>query len=324
MSLQIYNSEIYTSLTELVDEKVQLFNEASGGTIKLISGAANPGDVAEEAYYEYLGGLVRDRDHTDRASTVAALDLNHLIDISVKISKGTPPVNIPPDLWMRINRSPEEAAQVVAEQLAGDVFQDLLKDGLAACIASIRNADNGDGLLIHDATNGADTGILTHRGLNSGARLFGDRATAIKAWIMHSGPLHDLYDNALQNSERLFQFENVQVIQDGFGRRLIVTDAAPLVNTGSPEGFNTLGLVEGAIQVEQNSDFFANVDTENGGENIERTWQAEWTNQVNVKGFTWDKTVAQPVTAAKLADEANWTKLATSNKDTAGVMVTSD
>ena len=116
----------------------------------------------------------------------------------------------------------------------------------------------------------------------------------------------------------------MQVIQDGFNRRLIVTDASPLTASGSPEGFHTLGLVDGAIAVQQNNDFFANIETSNGGENIARTWQAEWSNNIGVKGYKWDTTVASPVTTAKLATEANWDKVATSIKDTAGVIVLSD
>jgi hypothetical protein len=64
------------------------------------------------------------------------------------------------------------------------------------------------------------------------------------------------------------------------------------------------------------------VEITNGNENISRTWQAQWSFNLGLKGFAWDKTNGgkSPTTAA-LTTGTNWDKFATSNKDLPGVLV---
>jgi hypothetical protein len=60
----------------------------------------------------------------------------------------------------------------------------------------------------------------------------------------------------------------------------------------------------------------------NGDENITRSWQAQWSYNVGLKGFAWDKTAGghSPSNAA-LATGTNWDRFATETKDLAGVIV---
>jgi hypothetical protein len=114
-------------------------------------------------------------------------------------------------------------------------------------------------------------------------------------------------------------------MQDGFGRLMFMTDSPSLVNTTpDPDTYNILGLVPGALMVEDNGDLFTNIETSNGEENIQRTMQSEFTYNVGVKGYSWDKTNggASPAEAA-LGTGTNWDKVVSDNKDTAGVLITS-
>ena len=61
-SLQVFQDEIYTSVTELVAQEVDKFNAASNGMITLITGAQNQGDFTKSAMYKKISGLVRRRD----------------------------------------------------------------------------------------------------------------------------------------------------------------------------------------------------------------------------------------------------------------------
>jgi hypothetical protein len=100
-----------------------------------------------------------------------------------------------------------------------------------------------------------------------------------------------------------------------------MTDSPQLVVAGSPTMYPVLGLVSGAVSVEQNGDFDANEETKNGDENIVRTYQAEWSYNIGVKGFAWDKTNGgKSPTDAALFTATNWDKYATDNKDVAGVV----
>lgn len=315
--LQIFQDEVYTSTTELVAQEVDKFNAASNGAI-ILSTAMNQGDFTKEAYYKAISGLVRRRDPYDRSSTVSAVDVDHLLKVSVKVAGGTPPINIDPDLLAWIQRSPDEFAQVISEQLAKGMLQDMLDSALGAAVAAIRNADVAGARTIYDGSAAA----ASLANLNNTAALFGDRAPLLRAWVMHSTPCHSIYGAAITNSNRLFEFGTVQVREDGFGRPLIVTDSSSLIDSGSPGGYSTLGLQAGGIMVQQNDDFLANIQTSNGKENISRTYQAEWSYNIGLKGYQWNTSVKAP-TDAELVTETNWTKIATSVKDTAGVLLVS-
>jgi len=311
---QVFSQYAYTAFLELLAQNVALFNTASRGGIVLRS-AANQGDFADEVFYARIAGLIRRRDAYGDTD-VAEKDIEQLLKTTVKVAAGTPPVRIDPHMWQWIQRSPEEAGVVIGKQLAEETMQDMLNTGIRAFVSAISNVG---ATVVYDAA--AATANL--RALNKGAALFGDRAQAIVAWVMHSKVLHDIFDTSLANAERLFQFGNVQVVSDGFGRPLIVTDCADLFNaTPTPDEYRTLGLVPGAILLEQNNDFLENLETKNGGENIRRTWQAQWSYNLGVKGFSWDKANggASPTNAA-LATGSNWDRNATSVKDLAGVIV---
>jgi hypothetical protein len=251
---------------------------------------------------------------------VAALTLQHLVDTMVKIAAGTPPVRIDPGQFAWIQRSPQEAGAVIGQQLAVASLADMVNTAAAAVAAAL----SGQAAIIYDGT--ADTpDTMNARMLNRGASKFGDRSNRIAAWLMHSTPLADFYDNALQNASQLFTYGTVNVVRDPFGRRFIVSDIPALVTAGTPNIYSTLGLVPGAVRVDTNGDFTDNVDTTNGDENILRTYQAEWSYSLGILGFTWDKTNGgKAPTNSALATATNWDKTATDIKNLAGVLVKSN
>jgi hypothetical protein len=215
-----------------------------------------------------------------------------------------------------VQRNQEEAGAAIGEQFAEGVFADYLNTACEALVAAITN----QGSLDYDATNGT----LELADLVQGAALFGDRAGRLRAWVIHSKPMHDLYGTTITNSNDLFEFGNVNILQDGFGRRFIMTDSPALLTTGSPDTYHTIGLAEMGAVVEDNGDLFTNIDTENGAENIVRTWQAEYTFNLGLKGYSWDQANggASP-TDAEIGTGTNWDQVATFDKDTAGVLVDS-
>lgn len=310
--LQVFSDYVYEASTETLDQQVALFNEATNGGIMLRSGS-NVGDFDDSAHWKKISGLVRRR-NAYGSGAVTAKTMEHLLDTSVKVAAGTPPVNIDPGMLRWIQRSPEEAGVVIGQQMAGDTLADMLNTALSVYCAAI----GGVAEVVHDGTAG--TASLSV--LNSGAAKFGDRSQDIAAWVMHSKNLHDIYGTALANSERLFQFGNVQVIQDGFGRPLIMTDSSELTYVATGTKYHICGLTGGALLVDQNGDFDSNIETSNGDENILRTYQAEWSYNVGIKGFAWDKANggASPNDTA-LGTASNWDRYATSHKDLAGVLV---
>jgi hypothetical protein len=195
------------------------------------------------------------------------------------------------------------------------MLADMLNTAIMAGVAAL----SGESEVIHDGS----AGTADFDDFLTGASKFGDQSAAITGWIVHSKVMFNVYGAALTNTSGLFQFGNVNVREDGFGRRFVITDAPSLKNTvPAPDEYYTLGLVPAGIVVEQNDDFLQNVDWANGFENIKRTIQSEWTYNLGVKGFTWDKTSGgHSPTDAALGSTANWDRNATSHKDLAGVLV---
>ena len=134
--LQVFNDFSYSSMTETIDQQVNLFNEASRGGIVLRS-ANNVGDYNEKAHWKKITGLVRRRNAygTGSAGTAA---LAQLLETSVKIAAGTPTVDIQPGMMRWIQKDPEEAGIKYGEQLAEASMQDMLNSAIAAYDAGIK------------------------------------------------------------------------------------------------------------------------------------------------------------------------------------------
>ena len=311
--LAVFSEYAYSTMTEMQDQQIGLFNAATRGGLVLQSGN-HQGDYSDEAMWAKISGLVRRR-NAYGSGTVAEKVLEHLTETSVKVAAGTPPVRIDPSMMKWIQRSPEEAGVVVGKQMAEDSIADMLNTAVLVYAAAIGQVAN----VVYDHSA---TGPMSLIALNKGAAKFGDRAGAIVAWVMHSKSAFDIYGEALTNANRLFVFGNVRVIEDGFGRPLVVTDSPNLITAGTPDTYAALGLTPGAVLVSQNGDFTDNVETKNGDENIIRTYQAEWSYNVGIQGFAWDKTNGgKSPTNAALGTATNWDRYATSDKDLAGVLV---
>jgi hypothetical protein len=314
--LSVLSEYVYTSATEVLSQKIELFNAASANTITLSAGALQ-GDFADELMWKKMSGLVRRRNpYTNGALTTKVLQ--QITDTMVKVAAGTAPVDIQPSMFTYIQKSPEEAGVVIGTQLAGDMLADMLNTSiLAAYSAMVQNT-----AMLYNATSDTPS-TLTAAALTKAAAKFGDRSSAIQAWVSHSLPMHNMWTTNITNAQNLFTYGSVIVQSDPFGRPFIVTDTSSLIDTvPNPDTYHLLGLVPGAISVEQNNDFTDNIISTNGLENIQRTYQAEWTYNINIKGYAWDKTNGgKAPNDAALATSTNWDKYITSDKDGPGVVL---
>jgi hypothetical protein len=317
--LAVYSEYAYSAFSETLRQQVDLFNAATGGAIMLQS-AAHQGDFSDVAFFaKVTGGLVRRR-NAYGSGTVAEKVLKHLVDTSVKVAAGTPPVRLDRGQFRWIQQNPEVAGAAMGQQLAVDTMADMLNVGLGSVYSALSQVSD----VVYDATANTDAAdkLPTWNNLNNGQAKFGDQSSQIAAWIMHSTPMHKLYGSNLTNGERLFTYGTVNVVRDPFGKLLVMTDSPNLFTAGTPNVYHILGLVPGAVMIGQNNDFDANEETKNGDENIIRTYQAEWSYNIGVKGFAWDKANGgKSPTDAALFTSTNWDKYATSHKDLAGVVV---
>jgi hypothetical protein len=165
--------------------------------------------------------------------------------------------------------------------------------------------------------------VASLESLNKGAAKFGDRQSAITAWVMHSKSMNDLYGQSLANSNQLFEFGTVRIIQDGFGRPLIMTDSDALFfdNAGT-DNYHQIGLVSGGIMLEEQGDLRNYMVTDLSQVNAKELLKSEGSFGLGIKGYTWNTAVVKPDDSA-LALTTNWSRVTDLGvKDTAGVVVT--
>lgn len=315
--LAVFSEYTYDSMNEMLDQQIGLFNAATRGGIILRSGDMQ-GDYADRAFWARIDGLIRRRNAYGTAA-VAEKELAQLIDTMVKVAAGTPPVRIDPGQFHWIQQNPELAGVMYGRQLAEGSLQDMLNTSLMCLVAAL----SGAGAEVNvDGTAATATQVL----FNTAQAKFGDRYETLAVWVMHSKPLFDIYGAAMANTAGLFTFGNVNVRQDAFGRPFVISDSPSLFEEdGGGVGvdtYKTLGLTPGAVLVERNSDFEQNTETSNGYENIIRSIQSEWSYNLGIKGFAWDKTNGgKSPNDAALSVATNWDRIATSHKDLAGVLI---
>lgn len=319
MSLYIFNEQVRSTATELVDQDVQKFNAASAGTLILGNGFVI-GDYVEQAMWQLTQNVAQRRNAYGGTAAVQAQTLGQILDRSVKVDGRVGPINITSTMFRRIGAGESEPAAVVAAQASQAMFQDYLNTTAATLVAAISSNAN----LTVDITAATKKNI-TMQALNKANSKMGDRSNQIRAYIMHSTAFHALVDQAINNVEHLFQIGDLSVYSDFLGRRFVVSDIPSLIDdSGDTATFKTLCLVPGAAVV-QVGGLYDMVTTEHtGGENILRQMQGEYDFHVALKGYAWGgQKTGQSPKDTELADKANWSKVVTSDKDTAGVLLVS-
>lgn len=312
--LQIFSERLYDSYLETLSYQLELFNAASQGGLVLTTGAMQ-GDFKTEALWTRIPNLVRRRNVYDPTAVLTKTKLGMKSTSNVKVATGTHPVELDSYQFSWILKTPEEAAMVMSKQLAEDSMADMVTTAINAFVAAVgAQATN-----VYDGS----AGVASLAGLNSAASKMGDRAQDIMCWVMNSKSAFDIWGAAITNANQLFTFGTVAISTDAMGRPLIITDNPALVNlTPNPDIYRTLGLTPGAVVIEQNDNDFRSVIVDGTGkQNIETTFQAQWTYNLSVKGFTWDTANGGPSPSdAAIATATNWDKVATSHKDLAGIL----
>lgn len=320
--LAVYSEYAYKAFTEVLRQQINLFNAAAGGVI-VLSSAAHQGDFSDTAFFQKIDGLVRRRNAYGTGS-IATKVMKQIVDTMVKVGAGTAEIQLDPSQFKWIQMNPEVAGALLGQQLAVDTMADMLNTGLAAWYAAHVQITTPNPIVL-DIT-GDTNDKLNFIAQTRASSLLGDGSGGqIQSWIMHSKPMHDLYINALTNNEQLFTYGSVFVTRDPMGRLMFMTDSPALVDTTGTPIYHTLGMTQSSLLIGQNNDYTAAEQTTTGQENIVRTFQAEWSYELGMKGFAWDKANGgKSPTDAALFTSTNWDKIATSHKDLGGVIIESN
>lgn len=318
--MKVYDRYAKTTFVETLQENLNLFNSATGGALNLSYGGYNPGNFNIESMYAPVSNLVRARDPYGSGSipvvTISEKEMN-----DVKVARGTPVMQWTLAQFDWNMRNPAEAGYVFGKQLAEDVFVDYLNVMLGSLYAALHN-DASTNIL--DRT-GATPDTLTPSHLVDAQQLFGDQSGKISLWLMHSKPRTDYLKFALANAQSLFSYGNVNVSMDAQGRRFVVSDNANLVENVTTPGtlvYNVYGLTPNAVRLVQNDDLRTRDLPILGDENLGHRMQKEWSFNLSLKGYGWDRTNGgKAPTNAALKINTNWDKYVVSHKDLPGVLL---
>ena len=135
--LAVFNEWTYSTMTEILDQQIGLFNGATRNAI-VLSSAAHTGDYSETAMWAKITNLVRRR-NAYGSGALTPQQMRHLVDTAVKVAAGTNPVELDPGQFKWIQTNPEEAGAAMGQQLAVDTMADMLNTAILAVRAAIRS-----------------------------------------------------------------------------------------------------------------------------------------------------------------------------------------
>lgn len=314
--MQVFNQYIMPAVIETLGQMIDKFNSASNGTIRLTTGSFD-GDFLQESFFAAIHSAQRRVDRYAAQAAATATDLTQLKHSSVKVAGGFGPIRFEPSQLTWLQKPTTEGIEVASRNFAEALLADQLNTAILALRAAIANSAG--------VTNDVSaTAGVSYVGLNGAHAKFGDRSSDIAANIMTGAVFHKLIGQNLTNTQQLFQAGSVTVV-DILGKAVVVTDAPALYVAGTPNKEYVLGLVEGAATVHDAGDVISNIQTTNGQTRIETTMQVDYTFGLGLKGYTWDEANGgkSPSNAA-LGTGANWDRVASDIKHTAGVVLIGD
>ena len=321
---QIYNDQLQTGFNETLQQETDAFNAASNGAIEMVRDL-HEGYYQQRAFFAAVSGLVTRRDLTaDPAVPITDLALTQKEAVRVKLFRKIGPIANSRGSFRTIMRDPGEFSVLIGQQAAKAVAIEQVNQALRAVVAAL----SGQTAVVRNVTAASPTDTISTDNLLQTLGLAGDAANDIVLWVMHS----TAYFKLVSAQIAAHGFDSVAGVNIAtgtpvtLGRPVLVTDSPILHAATSPtDPVRVLGLRRGAVTVAESELEDMVVDDITGGGQLAIRAQGEFSFTLGVMGFAWDiqNGAANPLDAA-LATASNWDKVATNNKNLAGVMMIAD
>lgn len=319
---KIYSPQFWGGVVETLQQYTDAFNASSNNSLRLVTRSII-GDYERESFINSTANLITRRDPT----SVASVTDNNLTQgefLGIKVNKRIGPVAETLDKWKKIGLDPGEFSLILGQQVGKSIAVDYINNAIGSVLAgiSVNNA------LQYDNTE-QTIATANNTALVSGLSLFGDAASRITCWVMHSKNYFDLMKQAL--ADKLFEVAGVTVYQGTvatFNRPTVVIDSPALitpvtVSSVTTNHYNILGLTENAVEVAESEERSIISQPVTGLQNLVLRIQGEYAYNVRVKGVAWNLTSAgiNPQDSA-LATAANWTQVVANIKSMPGIRIT--
>ncbi len=317
---KVYNEQFHAGLWERIDQIFDRFNEATAGTIRLVSESMR-GDYEKEAFFKNVSDIVTHRDTTSTSdASTRKVEQDELI--SVKINRRVGPIDQSLDALKKIQSNQEEFSFMLGEMVAERKYQDILNTGVMGTQAAL----SGNALFVYDATgNSGDNAKATVENMVNGLSKLGDMGEKISCWVMHSKPFYDLTIHQVTSqvtniADRVIMGETPATLN----RPAVVSDIPALHDeiSGADDEYWIIGLVQDGLVLTESeqSDMITEIVT--GKDNLLFRMQGEHAYNIGVKGFAWDTSSggSNPNDSA-VGTSGNWNKMFESHKHCAGVAI---
>jgi hypothetical protein len=319
--LKVYNPQTQAGYVETITQNIDVLNASSQGTISMTS-KRNKGHMTLEAFFKNTADLVSHRDiNSTGAAAAKKLSQGEMVDI--KLNRKIGPLDATEDSLFKAGFDLEVAQFVVGQMSAMHVTQNHVHTALLCLTTALAAQPN----LFVDISEEA-TPTIHSDALVRGISQLGDRAGRIVCWVMHSGAFFKLVRE--QIAQKLTGISDLVLATANpvtLNRPTLITDDPALVVTegtgaGAATEYLTLGLVEGACQMEESEGERIYFDRITGLENIVWRTQGEYAFNIGMKGFAWDVASGgiNPTDTA-LGTAANWDSIMASHKDLPGVLI---
>ncbi len=301
--LIIYDQLAQAAYLERLQDNLNVFNQASNGAI-VLKDELIVGDFKKDAFYK-IGGAIEHRD-VNSTATVETKKIGMGEQVGVKVPFMYGPYETTEEAFKRRGRSTDEFSIIVGQDYADALVAGYWKYATAALQGAI--GTNSDMLV---------TAKFSEHGkkvLTQGMRKFGDKFGRLSLWVMDSASYFDIVDGAI--ADKLYQ-EADTVIYGG----LPGTMGVPVLVTDQAKKDTIYGLQAGAINI-TNSQLpaFRSYDI-NDKTNLGIGIRAEGVFNLDVLGYSYKTSAGANPNLETLAATASWDKWATSNKNTAGVIL---
>ena len=150
--------------------------------------------------------------------------------------------------------------------------------------------------------------------ITQGMRKFGDKFSNLSLLVMDAASYFDIVDGAI--TDKLYQEASTVVYGGAPG-----TMGIPVLVTDQAKKDTIFGLQQGAIRIRNSQLPAFRVYQDNTKENLVIGVRAEGAFNLDVLGYSYKDTAGANPNLATLGATANWEKYATSDKNTAGVIL---
>jgi len=328
--LNLFYQYLHTMLAETINYNLNLVNEGSNNAI-IINNERNDniaGGIVQSDLFAYTPDLIRRRNPNGNAPLVLK-NLENKMDNAIRLAFTTELLNLSKNIWYWIDRDPAIAARKFADMLVTQRIEEYLKRVFSVLKATV----GSNPATLRDVTAATDPAKrgVTYTNLALTANKFGDAASQLKTFIMPTNARTELLINNLNNANQLFSFGTVNAYRDAEGRTIITSDDPNLTQEGgvAPDQYLdywTFGLRQNAIRIKELDDFEEAKGTTTGQENIQHTYQANWSVLLDVMGYKYDAAQLTgeankfaSASDAAIASSLNWSQVMDNHKTTAGV-----